>query len=132
VNRRQLVRSAARGCLPSEEPPSDVRTRAETGETGRRIAITLALPNRLAGSVPIQRRFRHLGDLIPFSGVEDPVVSIGVVKVVGRTESGALATVSHTRLLAGPVVNFTFLTRGRESTELRRVPRAAHAGPGTS
>jgi len=79
------------------------------------IAITLALQttlqNILAGFLLIQRRFLHLGDVIQFSGVKGTVVGIGIVSVVVRTETGALALVSNSNLLAGPMINFTAATR---------------------
>jgi len=79
------------------------------------IAVTLALQttlqNILAGVILVQLRFLHLGDLIQFSGVRGTVVGIGVVEVVVRTENGALAVVSNSNLLAGPMINFTAADR---------------------
>jgi len=79
------------------------------------IAITLALQttlqNILAGFILIQQRFLHLGDVIQCSGVKGTVVGIGIVSVVVRTESGALAMVSNANLLAGPMINFTATER---------------------
>ena len=79
------------------------------------IALTLALQttlqNLLAGFILIRQRFLHMGDVIQFSGVKGTVVGIGLVEVVLRTESGALAMVSNSNLLAGPMVNFTAATR---------------------
>jgi len=79
------------------------------------IAITLALQtslqNILAGFILVERRFLHLGDLVQFAGVKGTVVDIGLVEVVIRTESGALAIISTSNLLAGPLINFTAATR---------------------
>jgi small-conductance mechanosensitive channel len=79
------------------------------------IAVTLALQttlqNILAGFILIQQRFLHLGDVIQFSGVKGTVVGIGLVEVVLRTESGALAMVSYSNLIAGPMINFTATQR---------------------
>ncbi len=79
------------------------------------IAITLALQttlqNILAGFVLIQQRFLRIGDLVQFSGVKGTVVGIGLVEVVLKTESGALAMVSNSNLLSGPMINFTATQR---------------------
>ncbi len=79
------------------------------------LAITLALQttlqNILAGFILAQRRFLHPGDLIQFSGIKGTVVGIGIVEVVIRTDAGALAIVSNSNLLAGPMVNFTATQR---------------------
>ena len=79
------------------------------------IAVTLALQttlqNILAGFILIQQRFLRIGDSIQFSGVKGTVVGIGLVEVVLRTESGALAMVSNSNLLAGPTLNFTATQR---------------------
>lgn len=79
------------------------------------IAITLALQttlqNILAGFILIQQRFLHLGDQVQIGGVKGTVVGIGLVAVVVKTETGALAMVSHSNLLAGPLVNFTAAQR---------------------
>jgi len=79
------------------------------------IAITLALQttlqNILAGFILMQQRFLHIGDVVQFSGVKGTVVGIGIVEVVLRTESGALAMVSNSNLLSGPMVNVTAATR---------------------
>lgn len=75
------------------------------------IAVTLALQtvlqNMIAGFILIRRRFLHLGDAIQFSGIKGTVVSLGIVEVVLRTESGDLAMVSNANLLSGPMINFT-------------------------
>lgn len=79
------------------------------------IAVTLALQttlqNILAGFILVQRRFLHLGDAVQFSGIKGTVVSIGIVEVVLKTDSGALAMISTSNLLAGPLVNFTAAAR---------------------
>ena len=79
------------------------------------IAITLALQttlqNILAGFILIQQRFLHLGDQVQIGGVKGTIVGIGLVAVVVKTETGALAMVSNSNLLAGPLVNFTAAQR---------------------
>ena len=79
------------------------------------IAITLALQttlqNILAGFILMQERFLHLVDQVQFSGIKGTVVGIGLVSVVVKTETGALASISHSNLLAGPLVNFTAAQR---------------------
>lgn len=79
------------------------------------IAVTLALQttlqNILAGFILVQRRFLHLGDAVQFSGIKGTVVSIGIVEVVLKTDTGALAMISTSNLLAGPLVNFTAAAR---------------------
>lgn len=79
------------------------------------IAITLALQttlqNILAGFILVQQRFLRMGDNIQFSGIKGTVVGIGLVEVVLKTDTGALAMVSNSNLLSGPVVNFSAATR---------------------
>lgn len=79
------------------------------------IAVTLALQttlqNILSGFILVQQRFLRLGDQVQFSGIKGTVVSIGLVEVVLRIDGGALAMVSTSNLLAGPLVNFTAATR---------------------
>ncbi len=79
------------------------------------IAVTLALQttlqNLISGFVLIQQRFLRLGDSIQFSGIKGTVVSIGLLDVIVRTDGGALALVSNSNLLSGPLVNFTAATR---------------------
>jgi small-conductance mechanosensitive channel len=79
------------------------------------IAITLALQttlqNILAGFILLRERFLHLGDVIQISGVKGTVVGIGLIEVVVRTENGALAMVSYSNLIAGPMINFTAAER---------------------
>ena len=75
------------------------------------VAVTLALQttlqNIIAGFILMQQRFLHLGDQIQFSSVKGTIVGIGLVEVVLRTETGALAMISNANLLSGPTVNFT-------------------------
>ncbi len=75
------------------------------------VAVTLALQttlqNILAGFILIRQRFLHIGDSIQFSGIKGTVVSIGLVEVVVRTDAGALAMISNSNLLSGPLVNIT-------------------------
>ncbi len=79
------------------------------------VAVTLALQttlqNIISGFILIHQRFLHLGDSIQFSGVKGTVVSIGLVEVVIRTDGGALAMISTSNLLLGPLVNFTAASR---------------------
>jgi len=79
------------------------------------IAITLALQttfqNILAGFILIQERFLRIGDSVQFSGIKGTVVAIGLVEVVLKTDTGALAMISTSNLLAGPLVNFTAAQR---------------------
>ncbi len=79
------------------------------------IAITLALQttlqNILSGFILIRGRFLHIGDTVQFSGVKGTVVSIGLVEVVVRTDTGALALMSNSNLLSGPLINFTAAQR---------------------
>lgn len=79
------------------------------------IAVTLALQttfqNILAGIMLIQRQFLHTGDKIQFGGMTGTVVSIGLVEVVIKTDTGALAMISNSNLISGPFVNFTAATR---------------------
>jgi small conductance mechanosensitive channel len=79
------------------------------------VAVTLALQttlqNILAGFILLRARFLRLGDIVQLGGVSGSVVSIGVVSVVLRLENGALAIVSNSNLLSGPLVNYTAATR---------------------
>lgn len=79
------------------------------------VAVTLALQttlqNILAGFILLRARFLRLGDVVALGGVSGSVVSIGVVSVVLRLDNGALAIVSNSNLLSGPLVNFTAATR---------------------
>lgn len=79
------------------------------------IAVTLALQttlqNILSGFILTYQRLLRLGDVIQVGGVKGTVVGIGFVAVVLRTENGALAVVSTSNLLLGPMVNFTAPTR---------------------
>ncbi len=79
------------------------------------VAITLALQttlqNILSGFILIRNRFLHVGDQVLFSGVKGTVVSLGLIEVVIRTDTGALAMVSNANLLSGPLINFTAATR---------------------
>lgn len=75
------------------------------------LALQTTLSNILAGFILVQQRFLHLGDNIQFSGIKGTVVGIGLVEVVVRTESGALAMLSNANLLAGPTINFTATQR---------------------
>jgi len=75
------------------------------------LALQTTLQNILAGSVLFQRRFLRLGDVILFGGVKGTVVGIGLIEVVLKTENGALAMISKSNLLAGPMVNFSAATR---------------------
>ena len=79
------------------------------------IAVTLALQttlqNILAGFILARERFLHLGDVIQISGVKGTVVGIGLIELVVRTENGALAMVSYSNLIAGPLINFTAAER---------------------
>ncbi len=79
------------------------------------IAVTLALQttlqNIIAGFILIRRHFLRLGDSVQFSGVKGTIVSMGMIDVVIRTDTGALAMVSNANLLSGPLINFTATTR---------------------
>lgn len=79
------------------------------------VAITLALQttlqNIIAGFILIRNRFLHLGDQVQFSGVKGTVVGLGLIEVVIRTDTGALAMVSNANLLSGPLINLTASTR---------------------
>lgn len=79
------------------------------------IAISLALQttlqNIIAGFILLRDRFLRLGDTVQFSGVKGTIVSIGLIEVVIRTDTGALAVVSNSNLLSGPLVNITAATR---------------------
>lgn len=75
------------------------------------LALQTTLSNILAGFILVQQRFLHLGDNIQFSGIKGTVVGMGLVEVVLRTESGALAMLSNANLLAGPTINFTATQR---------------------
>lgn len=75
------------------------------------IAVTLALQttlqNILSGFVLVHQRYLRLGDVVQFSGIKGTIVSIGLVEIVIKTDTGALAMVSASNLLSGPLVNFT-------------------------
>lgn len=79
------------------------------------IAITLALQttlqNLIAGILLLRGRFLRVGDVIQFSGVKGSVASIGLIEVVLKLEGQALAVVSTSNLLSGPMINYTALTR---------------------
>ena len=79
------------------------------------VAVTLALQttlqNIIAGFILLRGRFLRLGDVVQLAGVSGSVVSIGIVSVVLRLDNGALAIVSNSNLLSGPLVNFTAATR---------------------
>lgn len=75
------------------------------------IAVTLALQttlqNLISGFLLLRGRFIRLGDVIQVSGVKGSVVSIGLIEVVLKLEGGALAVISNSNLLSGPMVNYT-------------------------
>lgn len=75
------------------------------------IAVTLALQttlqNLISGFLLLRGRFIRLGDVIQVSGVKGSVVSIGLIQVVLKLEGGALAVISNSNLLSGPMVNYT-------------------------
>jgi small conductance mechanosensitive channel len=79
------------------------------------IAVTLALQttlqNIIAGFILLREGFLRMGDTIQFSSQKGTVVSIGLVSVIVRLESGTLATVSNANLLSGPLLNFTATSR---------------------
>lgn len=79
------------------------------------VAVTLALQttlqNIIAGFILLRGRFLRFGDVVQLGGVSGSVVSIGIVSVVLRLDNGALAIVSNSNLLSGPLVNFTAATR---------------------
>lgn len=71
------------------------------------LALQTTLQNLISGILLLRGRFLRLGDVIQFSGVKGSVVSIGLIEVVLKLESGALAVVSNSNLLSGPMINFT-------------------------
>lgn len=71
------------------------------------LALQTTLQNLIAGFLLLRGRFLRLGDQVQFSGIKGTVVSIGLVEVVLKLESGALAVVSNSNLLSGPMVNYT-------------------------
>jgi len=75
------------------------------------LALQTTLQNILAGFILMQRRFLYLGDSVQFGSVKGIVVGMGLVEVVLKTETGALAMVSMSNLLAGPTTNFTAAQR---------------------
>lgn len=79
------------------------------------IAVTLALQtifaNILAGFVLVRQRFLHMGDSVQFGGVKGTVVGLGLIDVMIRTDTGALAMISNSNLLSGPLINFTAAQR---------------------
>ena len=75
------------------------------------LALQTTLQNVIAGFTLLRYRFLRLGDIIQMGGVKGSVVSVGLLAVVIKLESGALATISNANLLSGPMINYTAAER---------------------
>ncbi|MCI4324739.1 MAG: mechanosensitive ion channel family protein [Thermoplasmata archaeon] len=73
------------------------------------LAATLALQTTLgkviAGFLLLRSRVLRLNDELTISGVHGRVVKIGLVNTWLRMDDGALASVSNSTLLSGPMIN---------------------------
>lgn len=72
---------------------------------GVTLALQTTLSNIVAGFLLLRSRVLRLNDGIVISGVQGKVVQIGLVTTWLRLEDGALASVSNSTLLSGPMIN---------------------------
>lgn len=79
------------------------------------IAVTLALQttlqNLVAGLILYRQGVIRLGDVVDIGGVHGRIAGIGLLSTVLMLESGALAFLSNSNILAGPLVNHTAAIR---------------------
>ncbi|MCI4332435.1 MAG: mechanosensitive ion channel family protein [Thermoplasmata archaeon] len=68
-------------------------------------ALQTTLANVVAGFLLLRNKVLRLNDGIEISGVKGKVVQIGLVTTWLRLEDGALASVSNSTLLSGPMIN---------------------------
>lgn len=68
-------------------------------------ALQTTLANVIAGFILLRSKVLRLNDGIQISGVQGKVVQIGLVTTWLRLEDGALASVSNSTLLSGPMIN---------------------------
>ena len=68
-------------------------------------ALQTTLANVVAGFVLLRSKVLRLNDGIEIGGVQGKVVQIGLVTTWLRLEDGALASVSNSTLLSGPMIN---------------------------
>jgi small-conductance mechanosensitive channel len=69
------------------------------------LALQTTLANLVAGVILLRSKVLRVNDGIEISGVKGRVVQIGLVTTWLRLEDGGLATVSHSTLLSGPLIN---------------------------
>jgi small-conductance mechanosensitive channel len=68
-------------------------------------ALQTTFANIISGFLLLRSKVLRLNDGIEISGVQGKVVQIGLVTTWLRMEDGALASVSNSTLLSGPMIN---------------------------
>ncbi|MCI4318899.1 MAG: mechanosensitive ion channel family protein [Thermoplasmata archaeon] len=69
------------------------------------LALQTTIGNVIAGYILLRNGVLRIGDKVQISGVHGRVVRLGPVTTWLRLEDGALASVSNSTLLSGPLIN---------------------------